>query len=48
LTPEIVSPLAALTEQSIGKNLDIRIGGQLVDRVSHHIQALDKDMEGFK
>ena len=33
LTPEIASPLAAFTEQSIGKNLDIRIGGQLVNSV---------------
>ena len=33
LTPEIASLLAALTEQSIGKNLDIRIGGQLVNSV---------------
>ena len=30
LTPKIASPLAAFTEQSIGKNMDIRIGGQLV------------------
>ena len=33
LTPEIASPLAAFTEQSIGKNMDIRIGGQLVNSV---------------
>lgn len=33
LTPEIASPLAAFTEQSIGKNIDIRIGGQLVNSV---------------
>ena len=33
LTPEIASPLTAFTEQSIGKNLDIRIGGQLVNSV---------------
>lgn len=33
LTPEIASPLAAFTEQSIGQNLDIRIGGQLVNSV---------------
>lgn len=33
LTAEIASPLAAFTEQSIGKNLDIRIGGQLVNSV---------------
>ena len=33
LKPEIASPLAAFTEQSIGKNLDIRIGGQLVNSV---------------
>ena len=30
LTPEIASRLVAFTEQSIGKNMDIRIGGQLV------------------
>ena len=30
LTPEIASPLVAFTEQSIGKNMNIRIGGQLV------------------
>ncbi len=33
LTPEIASPLAAFTEQSIGQKLDIRIGGQLVNSV---------------
>ena len=33
LTPEIASPLAAFTEQSIGKNMDIHIGGQLVNSV---------------
>lgn len=33
LTPEIANPLAAFTEQSIGKNMDIRIGGQLVNSV---------------
>lgn len=33
LTSEIASPLAAFTEQSIGKNMDIRIGGQLVNSV---------------
>ncbi|RBW63250.1 hypothetical protein SAMN05444000_114117 [Shimia gijangensis] len=33
LTSEIANPLAAFTEQSIGKNMDIRIGGQLVNSV---------------
>ena len=33
LTPEIASPLAAFTEQSIGKNMDMRIGGQLANSV---------------
>ena len=33
LKPEIASPLAAFTEQSIGQSLDIRIGGQLVNSV---------------
>ena len=33
LTPEIASSLTAFTEQSIGKNLDIHIGGQLVNSV---------------
>ena len=33
LTPEIANPLAAFTEQSIGKNMDMRIGGQLANSV---------------
>ena len=31
LTPEIASPLAVFTEQSIGRNMDIGVGGQLVN-----------------
>ncbi|MDU9007117.1 SecDF P1 head subdomain-containing protein [Sedimentitalea todarodis] len=31
LTPEIASRLVAFTEQSIGKNMNIRIGGQLIN-----------------
>jgi preprotein translocase subunit SecD len=42
LTPEIASPLAAFTEQSIGKNMDIHIGGQLVNsvRIAGAIQGM--------
>ena len=39
LTPEIASPLAVFTEQSIGKNMDIRIGGQLVNSVQIAVRS---------
>jgi len=39
LTPEIASPLTAFTEQSIGQNLEIRIGGQMINSV-HIVDAV--------
>ena len=39
LTPEIASPLTAFTEQSIGQNLEIRIGGQMISSV-HIVDAV--------
>ena len=41
LTPEIASPLTAFTKQSIGQNMDIRIGGQLANsvRISDAVQG---------
>ncbi|MDU9007036.1 hypothetical protein QO231_24755 [Sedimentitalea todarodis] len=39
LTPEIASPLAAYTEKSVGKELEIWIGGQLINSV-HIAEAI--------
>jgi len=41
LTAEIASPISAFTKQSIGQNMDIRIGGQLANtvRISDAVQG---------
>jgi len=39
LTPEIANLLTVFTEQSIGQNLEIRIGGQMINSV-HIVDAV--------
>ena len=41
LTPEIASPLTAFTKQSIGQDMDIRIGGEFASsvRISDAVQG---------